>query len=188
MAWRFAVSWRLSVARCGKANSCPPYVARLTPRRAQRRWRWSGMLETGWQSVDRYPGAMFCRHLYTWTHSEPNTVIGIHPVKLASPDSALDRTCVCWRRFGLQHWEHAATCCRESVGCVAAVEAERSIWHWPRWRACQGTNPASVGLQGHRRRLIRRLGHHPVSKNDISLEEHFLGNLEKPSRAFLLCY
>jgi len=26
-------------------------------------------LDMGWQGVDRYPGAMLCRHLYTWTHT-----------------------------------------------------------------------------------------------------------------------
>ena len=76
------------------ANAHPSYVARLTfekfssPRRAQRRW-WPGTLDTGWQSVDRYPGARLCKHLYTWTvdtNSEPNLVISMQPVKLASPE------------------------------------------------------------------------------------------------------
>jgi len=53
----------------------PPYVDRLTrgksssPRPAERRWRRPDTPDTGWQSADRYPGAMLCRHLYTWTHS-----------------------------------------------------------------------------------------------------------------------
>ena len=29
---------------------------------------------------------MLCRHLYTWTHSEPNPVIGFQPMKLVSPE------------------------------------------------------------------------------------------------------
>ena len=62
----------------------PPYVARLTrgksssPRRAEHKWRRPGTLDTGWQSVDSYPGAMLCRHLYTWIHTfEPKPVINI---------------------------------------------------------------------------------------------------------------
>jgi len=57
------------------ANARPPYVARLTrgksssPGRAERRWRRPGTLDMGWHCVDRYPGAMLCRHLYTWTHT-----------------------------------------------------------------------------------------------------------------------
>ena len=51
-----------------------PRTARLTrgksssPWRAERRWRRPGTQDTDWQSVDRYPDAMLCRHLYTWTH------------------------------------------------------------------------------------------------------------------------
>jgi len=40
----------------------------------------------GWQSVDRYPGAMLCTLVHLDTHSEQNPVIGIHTVKLVSPE------------------------------------------------------------------------------------------------------
>ena len=39
-------------------------------------------LDTGWQSADRYPGALLCRHLYTWTHTLKRTLYC--PVSLPS--------------------------------------------------------------------------------------------------------
>jgi len=72
MATESVPSRRTSVA---ELNARPPYVDSLTrevhiiqPTAGHGHHR-PTMLETGLQSSTRYPGAMLCCHLYTWTHS-----------------------------------------------------------------------------------------------------------------------
>jgi len=105
------VSQRVPGCRTGVGKRPSPVRGQIdtgkssSPRPAERRWRRPGTLDTGWQSDDRYPGAiiiiihefhrdanleqnfraMLCRHLYTWTHSESNPVDDVQPVKSALP-------------------------------------------------------------------------------------------------------